>query len=201
MATVNYVSGLKTRIDPMSAVAGFRNVSMRQGSQILRIPEKSSIENITLDGGASYECPWTALRGAVFKFFRDRTQPVIFDGQGLIIPSAHTLMDARSLEITIKEVNAGIVFPYQEINLGKETFYLIHSSWCHPKDLFLPQGQFTKTTFFPPRREVTNITWLKLEIREEELDITRKPYNILTEASAQTVIVSLKEGGTIILNR
>ena len=190
------------RISPDGIEHCFGNVRMRQGSQILRVPEGSSIRNLTLGGGASFNSRWAALRGGVLKFGQERANiPIKIDGQGFVIPSAHTLMDEESLNVT-KARNPLVRFsPEMITDIAAETLYLLHSSYCHPNDLFLPQGSYTRTifdhetVFYSSHME---LSYGVLSLVEEQMTFPA-PFNILQDLGCEPgkILVKLMEGGFV----
>jgi hypothetical protein len=192
----------------------FSAVYSLQGSQILRVPENSSIKNIRLSGGASADSGYAVLRGAVLKFSNDRADdPLELDGRGFVIPSGHTLMDWPSLQYTIKH-NSGEDVPYDIVrnicwrtgNAGQhvapENMYLVHSSYCHPDQLFFRKGLFAKTLF--SGGEVPEFEHGKLErgilfLNERDLPDNILPANLLSSMRVypSRIRVRLNEGGVI----
>ena len=137
-------------------IDGLSDVFCRQGSQIINIPTGSTIENITLGGGASKESSdWAALRGSVMKFDKARSDtPVHIDGKDLEISPGWSLMDRNYYYNTVRTYEGSPGFNVLSPDFeSSEPLYLVHSSWCHPNiagktlQLFLPQGTFTDTLF------------------------------------------------------
>jgi hypothetical protein len=201
---VNYF-GKFTRVQPESEKLDFAGVRLHQGAQILRIPRESLIMDLELNGGASHLSRWATLRGAVVKFDPDRADSVILNGKNMTVPSAHTLMDRGAFEFTRASRNSGKYIPHRRyMGISQlEDYYLVHASYCHPDQLFLPQGRFTETRFYPnDLRPVEHMSlsrpYGRLYLVERELDTTR-PFNVLSRFDPQplTVFVQLAEGGHI----
>lgn len=195
--------GNLTRIDPRLNVT-FLGIKAEQGSQILRAPPGSVMKNLVLRGGASHLSPFACLRGAVIKFDANRTAPVKLDGGSFEVPSGHTLMDEGSFRFTAEKRNQGKTVPHQVIHFGKETLYLVHHSFCHPDQLFLPQGAYTQTGFTPLNLEGVShlqVRGDKIFIFEVQLPVPDASYNLLEQLPIvpQTVVVQLKEGGHVTL--
>jgi hypothetical protein len=198
--------GPHTRILPQGSERFLNNVRMQQGSQILRVPEGSRISNVVFGGGASCNSRWAALRGAVLKFAPDRLSPVDMDGNGYNIPSGHTLMDRQSYNWIVANKNNGRNIPHivvRSLSLT-ERFYLAHTSYCHPNQLFLPQGKFTSTTFLPrnildPHMQMKDKT---LIVNESQLTDISQPTNILAglKRPPRTIKVKLAEDGLLTLS-
>lgn len=194
--------GAKTRIDPQNA--HLRSVRLEQGAQILRVPPGSRINNIILRGGASFESKWAVLRGAVLKFDPKRENPVVINGRGFEVPSGHTLMDLQSFLFTRNNRNAGREIPHQVIDyISSERFYLVHASYCHPDQLFLPQGTYTKTEFSPdslPAVEHLQVKDGVLYLRESDIS-GKGSFNILEDLAQnpQRIVIQLVEGGHLTL--
>ena len=196
--------GPNTRIDPPAAANYLRGVNMDQGSQILKVPDGSIIKNINLRGGASYQSPWATLRGAVLKFAPDRKSAVEVDGHGLVIPSGHTVMDEESLSFTINIRNGGRDFPKEVLdNYGSERLFLVHSSYCHPDQLFLRQGIYTNTVFSHKAVEHKHMHIRDgvLSLKEKSLILQKGAFNFLDQISEKPVAIAIQlaEGGQIIL--
>jgi len=213
--------GKNVRVTPAEARKGFQAVRMGQGTQILRVPPESSIRNISLGGGASCDSPWAALRGAVIKFGIDRKEPVTVDGKGFCVPTAHTLMDYAGFEHTTDGNKERKIEPQEIDNIGLEKFYLVHASYCHPGEIFLPQGQFTKAIFrndedFTPEHEtIPHMTFKDtrgcppiengiLFLCETELTARHRsemPFNILdlVGSTPSAIHIKLAEGGWLML--
>jgi len=197
--------GPNTRIDPPNAASYLRGVNMDHGSQIIKVPDGSSIRNINLRGGASYQSPWAVLRGAVLKFGPKRdTVAVEVDGHGLIIPSGHTVMDEESLSFTINIRNGGRDFPKEVLdNYGSERLYMVHASYCHPDQLFLPQGIYTNTVFSDRAANHGHLQIRNgvLSLKEKELLAQKGSFNIFDQISETPVAIAIQlcEGGQIIL--
>lgn len=180
------------------------NVRMEQGAQILRIPARSVIKNITFQGGASTLSPWGALRGAVIKLDPKRQNPIVIDGNGFVVPSAHTLMDQGAYKIVKRKKHGGEDFPHQVISgLSSEDLLLAHSGFCHPDELFLEQGTYTNTEFI-----IEDIPLIKHLVViddvlyvNERLLISGRDNNIYTrwKMTPNAVMVQLREGGHLIL--
>jgi len=200
--------GIHARVDQtlLNAPRG-RNHSLGigQGAQILRVPAGSSISNLSLQGGASHRSPWAALRGAVLKFATNRTIPIILTGKGFVIPSGHTLMDREGFLFTIDKRNAGRFIPYKVIKgLSRENLYLVHISFCHPDQLFLPVGRYANTQFRP--QNLPAITHMELRdgtlfLKEVEIINRGDSFNLLEQLDTEphTIVVQLSEGGHLTL--
>jgi hypothetical protein len=203
-------SYIERRLEPPEAV----NVHTNHGSQILRTPPNSRIRNVVLCGGATRHSAWATLRGAVLKFNDQRvSQPACFNGNMLFIPSGHTLMDRLSFEHTRDKRNAGRPIPHSVLSdpLSAEDLYLVHASYCHPDQLFLPQGTYTVTIYSNLIQPVEHLKreGTTLYVKESELPKAARPLNILAglsqEELPQTIIVELlidpatSDGGTLIL--
>ena len=193
-----------TRVTPAGAEQGFSNVKMYQGSQILRVPEGSSVRNLTLGGGASYESKWASLRGGVLKFNSTRKEtPVRFYGNPFVLNTAHTLMDRASLDHTIGMNPLSESFMREITGIAEEPLFLLPSSLCHPKELFLPQGTYTYTIFDP----VTVFYSSHMELSngvlslEEDRIVDPAPFDILQglEYEPAHILVKLMEGGFVSL--
>lgn len=181
-------------------------VIAHQGTQIIRVPAGSDIRNITLQGGASHQSSaWAVLGGAVLKGGFGREKPIKIDGgkKGYVIPTGFALMDQSGRDFTIKKRNQGKKIPFKVISqLGPEKFYLVHTSYCHPDQLFLAQGSFTSATFSKKTILIGHMRFgdgtlfLKEEILPE-----KAPFDILVESGlrARAIVVALKEGGHITL--
>lgn len=196
--------GKNARITPPGSERFLQRVHLKQGSQVLRIPNKSHIYHMTLSGGASHHSDWAALRGAVLKFAPNR-DPVFINGNEYKIPSGHTLMDKGSYQWTIQDKHDGKDIPHQLVRglSPAEKFYLTHAGYCHPNALFLPQGKFTRTQFFS--RDILGIhmqmSGRTLFVDERRLEYSEQSINILTGLSKtpQSIKVKLAEGGHLTL--
>lgn len=192
----------KTRVEPQTA--NLRGVRLEQGSQVLRVPPGSRISNVTLRGGASFESKWAVLRGAVLKFDPKREQPIIINGQGFAVPSGHTLMDQPCFVFTVNIKNAGREIPHLVVDrLSSERLYLVHASYCHPDQLFLPQGKYTETAFSPDTPPEVGHLWVKdgvLYLREADI-AGQGSFNILAEIpqAPPRIVIQLLEGGCLTL--
>lgn len=191
-----------TRITPEGIERCFSGVRMHQGSQILRVPEGSSIRKLTLGGGASSNSRWAALRGGVLKFGENRgNSPIEFTGENFFIPSAHTLMDLDSLGVTMQRNPSTLIAPKEITDIASERLFLLHSSYCHPDQIFLAQGAYTMTEF--DQRTVfysshMNILEGVLSLDEEQMNFC-PPLDILQilgHDPAQ-ILVKLMEGGFV----
>ncbi len=198
------IFGKRTRIDRANIT--YHGVKAGQGAQILRVPRGSVIKNLNLEGGASHTSPFACLRGAVLKFNPHRTCPVKIDAKGLRVPPGHTLMDYDSLKFTKANRNKGNPIPHQVIKTRNMKLYLVHASYCHPDQLFLPQGSFTQAEFIPRNVEGVSHKDMRdkaLYLFENSLSLPDKSYNILANYHIipQTIVVQLEDGGHIVLNR
>jgi len=129
-------------------VNGLANGYIRQ---LIRLPKGSTIEGVTLMGGAPKTCPWTALRGGVIKFGTSEeraNKPIHIKADNLVVPTGWVLMDSEAFQHTKYVLNKGGVFPYRRYDdINHEPMYLLHSGWVHPDQLFLPQGRFTNSFY------------------------------------------------------
>jgi len=181
------------------------SVRLEQGAQIVRLPLHSTLKNLILRGGASFNSAWAGLRGAAVKFDPKRTNSVSIDGQGFVVPSGHTLMDRGNFIIT-QGRNSGRMPPHQLIRgLASEDLYLTHNGYCHPGELFLPQGTYTRTELLLDHKLFSGHGRLLedvLYLREEEIRPTGKSFNLIEqiEPKPRYIIVELKEGGFLKLS-
>ncbi len=184
------------------------NVHLEQGCQILRVPTRSVIKNLTLRGGASSLSPWGGLRGAVLKLDPGRKNPIHIDGKGFVIPTAHTLMDRGALEIVRRKKNGGRLIPHQVIdNIASERLYLVHSSCCHPDELFLEMGKYPRAEFKKgalPLVDGYSLMHLMtiedvLYIDERLLDPTRDKDARTPPRRIEAIMVQLREGGHLVM--
>ncbi|MCX5751709.1 MAG: hypothetical protein NT099_08640 [Candidatus Saganbacteria bacterium] len=186
-----------------------RGLYVSDGAQIVRagnVPQhKIAIKNLTLKGGASEHSPWGNLRGAVLKFREGRTRPININGKGFTVPSGYTLMDQESF-IETKEIrNHGREVPHQVItDISPEPFYLVHSSFCHPKDLFVPQGTYTQTEYDP--KNLVGFTHLEIRgdtlfLMEEAIPLSPRPFDVTEgmDPKPSVIVVQLEEGGHVTL--
>lgn len=199
--THNYF-GKSTRVNPRLSGLSFDGVRLHQGSQILRTPPYSVLKDIVLSGGASYRSKWAVLRGAVIKFDPKRNNSLYVNGKGLIIPTGFTLMDFGSLDYTIRIKNKGKAVPYSIFDhTSTEPLYLVPASYCHPDELFLPQGSYTNAQFSEKRISVEHMKFekRKLYLKESELPVILAPFNVLEEINAKpdVIVVELIGGGHI----
>jgi len=181
----------------------FKRVRLNQGAQILRVPEGSRITDLTLSGGASFKSKWAALRGSVLKFHVDRGKRAVkINGNCWAVPAGHALMDEASLRHAIDVRNAGKGFPYRQVNeiSSSEPMYLAHFCFCHPEQLFLPQGRFLRTAFFADAQRHSD-TWQAYTVNEIGLVYEGRSIDILTAwgITARSILVTLTEGGQILL--
>ena len=203
------IISIKTRIELAGSKHFLYGVYLYQGAQILRVPSnnKCIIRDITLHRGASYESKWAALRGAVLKFHKDRKASVMINGNGFQIPSAHVLMDHESFtSITEKEGNRRINVPRIIVEtISLEKYYLVHASYSHPDQLFIPKGRYTQTKFtlwvdlFAGHMKLENGV---LYLEEDFLDSEKKNVNVLErfDTEPKSIIMHLKEGGYLTLS-
>ncbi|OGC06013.1 hypothetical protein A2526_02870 [candidate division WOR-1 bacterium RIFOXYD2_FULL_36_8] len=196
-------AGRYVRILPPEIEQSLSNVYREQGSQIIRVPVGSTIKNITLQGGASHNSRWACLRGAVIKFAQEREAPIHIDGRNFVVPSGHVLMDYQSY-LDTKNRNNGKEIPHKIIkDISPEDLFLVHASYSHPDQLFLPQGTYTETTFISddiPFIGHMNFEGERLYLVEQLLPVST-PYNILEGLSSPpiSIIVQLSEGGHVCL--
>jgi hypothetical protein len=182
----------------------YQGVKAGQGSQILRVPAGSVIQNLILEGGASHLSSFACLRGAVLKFNPRRDCPVNINTNRLSVPPGHTLMDYPSYKFTVNRHNQGKDIPRQVIITRKMKLYLVNASYCHPDQLFIPQGSYTRAAFVSgnlrgmSHGEMRGTT---LCLFEHSLPTPGESYNILESfpSAPQTILVQLKEGGHIVL--
>lgn len=188
-----------------------RNVTLRQGAQLLNIPKNSVITNITLDGGASYESNWANLRGAVLKFDKSRSdKPIEIDGNGTIISPVYSLMDEIYFEKQAKRFENEKNFRIIPLNItSSEPLYCVHSSWCHPNlpgqppQLFIEQGLFTKTSFKIEVLNQVHMLFLKGILYLHEGYIDDYCINWIKEnlTKISSIKVDLREGNLLELSR
>ncbi len=199
--------GRFSNINPHQSTFRHNGIKMIQGSQILGTPRNSIIENLKFGGGASRRSNWPTLRGAVLKFEKDRTALVKISGKGFTIPSACTLMDRGSLESTIIGRNAEKEIPFIEVkDISEEIFYMVPSSYCHPQEIFLTLGMFSKSEFksgLSVKRPHLCLEGSTLFLLETELDrrVDEKPFNLIEKIDPGPVEihVQLREGGILLL--
>ena len=200
------IIGAKTKIEPIGSEHFLYGVHLNQGAQILRVPSNSTIRNITLLGGASFGSRWAVLRGAVLKFDKDRKASVTINGFGFEIPSAHVLMDHESFLFTKNRKNNGNYVPYAIIRgISLEKLYIVHASYCHPDQLFMPKGRYMQTKFtlrvnlFTGHMKLVNGV---LCLDEDFLDMEKNNVNVLESIAPKpkSIIVRLKEGGYLTLS-
>jgi len=177
--------------------------TLEQGAQALRVPEGSKITGFTIRGGASYKSDFADLRGGVMKFDSDRSNiPVAIEG--IEIPSANTLMDRKSLDRAIAKNGADKTIPFKQINAKGEELVLVHSSYCHPDQLLLPQGSFTNTSFkaefsgFKGHRAFENGVLYIEEDESAKEKAEGRVYMVVPPDTCKSVVIKLKEGGFII---
>jgi len=194
-------------IDPVAASWRSYNVCLHQGAQILGVPGGSNINGITLLGGAYSKSKWAALRGAVLKFGMQRETKIVLKGHGYVIPSGHALMDEESFTYTKNncEKQKTIIAYVPVEGLCKEKLYLVHASYCHPNELFLPQGRYTKTRFTRQvdyfgghMNDENSILYLEEASLDEEIKNIIKPrpnINVLEmiDLEPKSIIVKLKK--------
>lgn len=184
---------------------------LENGAQVIRVPAGSKITGVMLRGGASGKSAFADIRGGVLKFNFGRTEKVTIEG--VEIPSSHTLMDRPSFDWTVNRNSLDPAsVPYKSVSMGGEELVLIHSSYCHPDQLLLPQGSFTGMSFrmdydgFKGHRVFENG---KLYIDEAEAEAEKSSdaeYSgrgclIVPQSDCVSVIVKLKEGGYIVRTR
>jgi hypothetical protein len=195
------------RITPEGVRPEWTRTHLLQGTQVLNIPPKSVIRDITLEGGASFKSDWANLRGAVLKFHQDRQhQEVCLIGGGFIVPTAHTLMDLGSFEYTRDVRNHGADIPHEVIRgIAAERLYLVHSSYCHPDAIFLLQGSYTKAAFAEDGVKQKHLTaeGNVLYLHESALAYEKRALNILAGFAVEPteIVVKLNEGGRVHLWR
>ena len=200
--------GINTRIAPPVEDSVLKGITMEQGTQILKVPQNGVLKNLTLQGGASSLSNWATLRGAVIKFDPTRTTSIQIDGKGFEIPSGYTLMDESTFTFVKDKKNNGEEISFVALDaLSGERLYLVHSSYCHPDQLFLPKGSYTHGQFSPTN---INVEHMKLEsgtlyVDESELDTqftkTGIRPNILEGINPIRIIIKLKEGGQLQLTQ
>lgn len=178
-------------------------VRLNQGSQIIRVPEGSRISDLCLSGGASFRSNWAALRGSVLKFFVDRAgRPVTIRGKGWTVPAGHSLMDEESLRYAIEDRNKGVSFPYLQVKAidASEPMFMVHFTFAHPDQLFLPQGRFMGTTFFHNEPGGADISGA-FRTNEISLNYPGSSIDILSMYGITTdrILVTLAEGGRMLL--
>ena len=192
----------KTRIELIPSKHFLYGVNLNQGTQILRLPKnkKCIIRDISLLGGASSESKWAALRGAVLKFAPERKASVMINGNDYDIPSGHVLMDHESFIFTRNERNKGADIPHVIVEtISREKFYLVHASYCHPDQLFMPKGRYTQAKFtlwvdhFADHMKLENGI---LYLDESLLDNEKQNVNVLEkfDTEPRSIVVRLKEG-------
>jgi hypothetical protein len=199
----SYISPNRTRISPDETTFRHHNLNVYQGAQILKTPAGSSIIGMTLKGGASFEKPWATLRGAVLKFSENRP-PIEIKSNQFLISTGYTLMDMASFIYTRDKRNAGAKIPFRIVNnISAEPLYMVHASYCHPDQLFLPQGTFTFAQF--STEDVVGIRHFvgrnTLTLIEDKLPFKQAPFNIFEGLSFKPyrIIVQLAEGGHIVM--
>lgn len=203
--------GRLTNVTPPEAKRCLGHIRMDQGSQIIRVVDGSSIRGLHLSGGASGASSWAALRGAVLKFVPGRTKPVEIDSKGAILPSGHTLMDQGSLDFTLGKLVGVDVRPEVVTEISAEPLFLLHASYCHLDQTFLPLGLYTKTTFVEQTQPFTGgfvaregALWIKESyidtFGKNSFDLLEKlqRMGVIDELPA-TINVELNEGGQITL--
>lgn len=198
--------GRNTRVRPDIIHDGFSGVELQQGTQVLSAPVGSKIRNLILAGGASDKSRWAALRGAVIKMDLNREKPIEIDGQGRTIPTGHTLMDEQNLKFIREKRNGGNPVPFEAIDdMSSERLYLVHASFCHPQDIFLPQGTYTLSSFYSNTAHFGHMVVKdgNLELSESSLPKSRAPFNILEALGfmPESITVGLIEGGHVSLQR
>lgn len=145
----------------------------------------------------------------------DRKKPVIIEGKNFVIPSGYTLMDQGNFLITKEYRNKGWEIPHEIIKgiSRGEWLYLVPASYCHPGDLFLPQGLFARAFFVMDVNEIFDLVKTnQYFLRIRETSIRRPPgicgsFNILPEYFGKKrlpfplggIVVDLKEGGFMLL--
>lgn len=185
-----------------------------RGAQILRFPEGSQIKNLSLSRGASACSPWAILRGGVLKGAKDRKNPILIDGQGLVVPPGYVLMDARAFWVeTVAQKNRGEAVPHKIIqNIAKtlpenteEPLFLVDAGYSHPES-FLRRGSFPGRRFFsysdaPSEHGLFNQETGELFLLEAMLPISSPQFDILEQLRIKptSIHVCLKEGGKILL--
>jgi hypothetical protein len=214
--------GPRTKIAPDFSKRNGINLRVLPGAQILGMPEGSTISNLHLGGGASHASKWAALRGGVLKLSPLRA-PIEINGKigevNFEIPSGHLLLDLGYFQLALNKmalsVGRKVQIPHITIdNLSpSEHLFLVHSAFCLPRDLFLPLGEFTKTSY--TELDVPDIRHLSAQDRtlflieaeldrmKEELDNLKdkRPLSILNglKPKPEKIIVQLTEGGHVTL--
>ena len=196
--------GLHCSVSP--ADVRLNNSILENGTQVLRVPSGSHFDSMVLKGGASHLSSFADIRGAVVKFHEERSSRSISVVR-VEVPSSHTLMDEESLKQT-RQRNRGDSFPFEVVSGNSELLYQVHASYCHPDNLLLPQGTFTKTTFhydapdYCGHRNFTNGVFSLHEVKlvDEiipELNLPQDYSPICIPNGCQVLIIKLKEGGFI----
>lgn len=177
-----------------------QGVTMMQGSQILRLPEGSTVSNITLCGGASFRSQWACLRAATLEFYAGREIPVHIDGNGFEVPSAFMLVDLQTL-YRVEKRNPGIKFPYSQVgNISEEEpFFMIHSSFCDPDRIFVEKGSFLRSGFLDGNvrwHEHMKFVWPSLFLEENRIE-GNTPFDITAGLNPKPLFIftRLSEGG------
>lgn len=206
--------GRRTRIVPPFTTFRAIGLRMENGTQILGAPKDSKISNLCFRGGASFESPWAVLRGGILKlsqlFAPIGIEGKASDGKIFEIPTGHVLMDEGCYLYTLDIVNKHMPFPYKKIEgLGEKKLFLVHASYCHPTELFLPQGTFTNAEYID-KKGAQNLAHMTAQdkmliILEQELNKRKgeRPFNILELMATQPeeIIIQLVEGGQVALKK
>lgn len=193
-----------------------------QGCQLLYLPAGSIIKNLNLQGGASYQSPWAALRGGVLKCDKaGRDEPLIIEPvEPFTVPTGFVLMDRASYERTRDEKHGGRDYPHAVLTSlsPNEPLYFTHASYNHPDDLFLQAGRFSRARFAdcglrddelqPEFDRNIGVLFLNASFMDNNW-LTRKPLNLLEMDAFKSrlvgveeieeIIVNLREGGTLSL--
>jgi hypothetical protein len=200
------IFGKFSRVIPGHSKGWMAGAHLAQGSQVLRLPPYSLLMDVCLEGGASHLSRWAALRGAVIKFHPEREEPVTIIGRETVIPSANTLMDKASFDATRAKWHGGTFIPHKKfdrLSLKPETFYLVHSGYCHPDQLFLPLGKYTRTSFDKRTLSGVNHMYFKKDDRTlflaENLMTQSAPFNVLEglDPLPRQIVIQLAEGGHV----
>jgi len=114
-------------------------------------------------------------------------------------------MDREGFLFTMDKRNAGRFISHKIIQgLSREDLYLVHISFCHPDELFLPQGRHTDTIF--QSHDLPDITHMQLKdgtlsLKEVQIPNKGESFNLLEqlETEPSSIVVQLSEGGHLIL--